>query len=320
MAGGRGLLLRFSAPEDVRSEADEYRELDREHALVLTCFGEDANSSGLELGQGNEVSGPVPRPRRKRDAGRALLGARPRARRSRPHTEGWLQVMASANNELVQSIYAPWERGDFSHSEWADHEIELVIADGPTSGSWMGLAGTVEGVREWLTAWENFRLKADDYGELDNERACSCSSVTAGTGRRAGWDSADAVQWSERVPDPRRQGDDVRPTPRRRARQPRPHVEDRGGAVVAANVELVCAVHTVWVRVFGWGAPRSSDVVMAGAARPLMALFALADTRRRTCSRVSGLSAAQGSAVAVLSMPRACCASPTRSALLDLRP
>ena len=36
--------------------------------------------------------------------------------------------------ELVRSIYAAWEHGDWSASDWADTEIELVRASPFTRG------------------------------------------------------------------------------------------------------------------------------------------------------------------------------------------
>jgi ketosteroid isomerase-like protein len=79
-------------------------------------------------------------------------------------------VTDSANLDLVRSIYADWERGDYSSTDWADSEIELVIADGPSPSAWTGLAGMAEGWRHSLSAWENYRLVAEEFREIDAER------------------------------------------------------------------------------------------------------------------------------------------------------
>ena len=39
--------------------------------------------------------------------------------------------MASANLDLMRSIYTARARGDFSSAEWTDPEIECVMAGGP---------------------------------------------------------------------------------------------------------------------------------------------------------------------------------------------
>jgi ketosteroid isomerase-like protein len=79
--------------------------------------------------------------------------------------------MASANLDLVRSIYAAWERGDYSSAEWAHPEIEFVYgADGPAPDSGRGLAGMAEAWRGFLSAWEEFRAEVDEYRELDGER------------------------------------------------------------------------------------------------------------------------------------------------------
>jgi hypothetical protein len=78
--------------------------------------------------------------------------------------------MSQENVDLVRSIYADWERGDFSSVGWAHPEIEYVIADGPSPGRWTGLAGLAEGARSWIGAWEGFSIEAEKFRALDAER------------------------------------------------------------------------------------------------------------------------------------------------------
>jgi hypothetical protein len=76
----------------------------------------------------------------------------------------------SANVDLVRSIYADWEPGDFSRTEWADPEIEFEQRAGLALVAVQGVAAMAEAWREFLLAWVDVSTKADQYRELDNER------------------------------------------------------------------------------------------------------------------------------------------------------
>ena len=96
--------------------------------------------------------------------------------------------MSKENVELVRSIFAAWQRGDFSSAEWADPEIEFVIADGPTPGRYKGLTEMTAGWREFLTAWDDFRAEAvEEYRELDAERVLALQHFSA-RGKTSGFD------------------------------------------------------------------------------------------------------------------------------------
>jgi ketosteroid isomerase-like protein len=95
--------------------------------------------------------------------------------------------MASANVELVRSIYADWERGDYSRVNWADPEIEFVLADGIDPGRWTGRAGMWEGWRGRLSAWEQHRTEADEYRVVDDERVLVLAHTVA-RGKTSGVD------------------------------------------------------------------------------------------------------------------------------------
>ncbi|HWY90571.1 MAG TPA: nuclear transport factor 2 family protein [Solirubrobacteraceae bacterium] len=93
--------------------------------------------------------------------------------------------MPSASTEFVRSIVASWERGDFGSIEWAHPEIEFVIADGVSPGQWSGRTGMVEGWRDFLSAWDDWRSEAQSYRELDDGRVLVLSRF-AGRGRTSG--------------------------------------------------------------------------------------------------------------------------------------
>jgi ketosteroid isomerase-like protein len=98
----------------------------------------------------------------------------------------------SANLDLVRSIYADLERGDFTSVEWADPQMEYVLIDGPSPGTFTGLTEIARGLREMLSPWKDLRDVIDEYRELDDERVLvllrfDLRGKTSGVGLDASW-------------------------------------------------------------------------------------------------------------------------------------
>jgi ketosteroid isomerase-like protein len=98
----------------------------------------------------------------------------------------------SANLDLVRSIYADWERGDFRRVDWADPEIEFDVADVPFEAR-TGLAGMAESFRDFLSTWADYRLEVDEYRELDGGRVLALYHATGGRAKTSGMD----VRWMQ---------------------------------------------------------------------------------------------------------------------------
>jgi ketosteroid isomerase-like protein len=91
----------------------------------------------------------------------------------------------SENLDLVRSIYASWERGDFTGDEWADPAIELVRPESLDGDALKGRDASAGGWRDWLDAWSDFRAEAHEYRMLDGERVLVFGRMR-GTGRLSG--------------------------------------------------------------------------------------------------------------------------------------
>jgi ketosteroid isomerase-like protein len=72
--------------------------------------------------------------------------------------------------DLLRSIYAEWEHGDFSSARWAHPAIEFVIVGGPDPGAWTGIDGMAEGWFRFLQAWDDFHVEPEEYRALDRAR------------------------------------------------------------------------------------------------------------------------------------------------------
>jgi hypothetical protein len=91
----------------------------------------------------------------------------------------------SENLDLVRSIVAAHERGDYNSADWADPDIEYGIVGGLMSGSWKGQAAMAGAARELFATYTAHRTVAEEFLQLDSERVLVLAHIV-GSGKTSG--------------------------------------------------------------------------------------------------------------------------------------
>jgi ketosteroid isomerase-like protein len=76
----------------------------------------------------------------------------------------------SENLDVVRSVCAAWERGDFRLGEWAHRDYAFRWADGPEPETWVRSDAMRDAVRDLLSTWESFQIHVEECRELDDGR------------------------------------------------------------------------------------------------------------------------------------------------------
>ncbi len=93
----------------------------------------------------------------------------------------------------MRAIYADWERGDWFDAKWAHPEITLVIADQPGARPAHGIAAMAAAWRDFLSIWQDYRIEAREYRQLDDGRVLVLLQAF-GRSRAAGLDLKDITE------------------------------------------------------------------------------------------------------------------------------
>jgi hypothetical protein len=99
----------------------------------------------------------------------------------------------SENLDLVRSICAAHERGDFSSADWADPDIEYAIVGGPDSGVWNGRTAMAKAWGEVLAAYTFNSIVVEEIREIDDERVLVLSGF-GGRGKASGIGASEGIR------------------------------------------------------------------------------------------------------------------------------
>ena len=89
--------------------------------------------------------------------------------------------MSEENGEIIRAMYEHWARGDFPVSFFdPDVEHSRIGADTPDmEGEWRGLEAFGRAFAEYLHAFSDLRIEAEEIIDLDDDRVLVLSRHTA---------------------------------------------------------------------------------------------------------------------------------------------
>src|SRR3974390_2554915 len=76
----------------------------------------------------------------------------------------------SENLDLVRSIFADWERRDFSSAPWADPDMEMQTIGAPGDVDAVDPAERANSLRDFLSMWDDYCVEAESLRELEDGR------------------------------------------------------------------------------------------------------------------------------------------------------
>lgn len=75
--------------------------------------------------------------------------------------------MSQENVEIIKRAYDAFARGDYATSlSYYDPQVEFSQpADEPGGGTYYGVDGVTRAFRNWLTAWEDYRVEVEELSD-----------------------------------------------------------------------------------------------------------------------------------------------------------
>jgi ketosteroid isomerase-like protein len=91
--------------------------------------------------------------------------------------------MSHETVEVLRSVYERWGRGDFWTPEIFDRDVEVVWHPGVLDvGTYRGLAGVERSLREFFSVWDDMRMKAEEFIDLDSRVLVLITASARGKG------------------------------------------------------------------------------------------------------------------------------------------